>query len=103
MQDDSEDTTIYKVVINDEEQYSIWPAHRDNPAGWYDVGHSGLKDACLDVIAEKMDGHAAAESEAPHGRAVGTGLSLHDRSSHDPMRYRHHRHGGPIPTGSRSR
>jgi len=27
--DDAEDTTIYKVVINHEEQYSIWPADRE--------------------------------------------------------------------------
>lgn len=42
-----EDTTIYKVVVNAEEQYSIWPADRDLPAGWNDAGFSGSKDACL--------------------------------------------------------
>ncbi|NEQ33624.1 MAG: MbtH family NRPS accessory protein [Leptolyngbya sp. SIO4C5] len=47
---DSEDTTLYKVVINHEEQYSIWPAHRDNPPGWRDGGKSGLKQDCLDYI-----------------------------------------------------
>ena len=31
--DDREDNTIYKVVINHEEQYSIWPADRENPLG----------------------------------------------------------------------
>ena len=31
---DGDDTTIYKVVVNHEEQYSIWPAHRDLPNGW---------------------------------------------------------------------
>ena len=50
--DDQEDTTIYKVVINHEEQYSIWPASRDNPIGWQDVGKSGLKQECLDYIEE---------------------------------------------------
>ncbi len=30
MTDDAEDTTIYKVVMNHEEQYSIWPADREN-------------------------------------------------------------------------
>jgi MbtH protein len=49
---DREDTTIYKVVINHEEQYSIWPAHRENPLGWTDVGKSGLKQECLDYIKE---------------------------------------------------
>ena len=27
--DEQEDTTIYKVVVNHEEQYSLWPANRD--------------------------------------------------------------------------
>jgi MbtH protein len=50
--DEREDTTIYKVVINHEEQYSIWPADRENPLGWYDVGKSGLKADCLAYIKE---------------------------------------------------
>lgn len=50
--DDKEDTTIYKVVINHEEQYSIWPADRENPLGWFDVGKQGLKKECLDYIEE---------------------------------------------------
>lgn len=47
-----EDTTIYAVVMNDEEQYSIWPAHRDVPLGWRKVGKEGLKDDCLRYIEE---------------------------------------------------
>ena len=50
--DVQEDTTIYKVVINHEEQYSIWPADRENPLGWVDVGKSGLKPECLAYIKE---------------------------------------------------
>jgi MbtH protein len=50
--DDREDTTIYKVVINYEEQYSIWPDHRDNPIGWHDIGKSGTKQECLAYIGE---------------------------------------------------
>ena len=50
--DDQEDTTIYKVVMNHEEQYSIWPADRENPLGWQDVGKSGLKAECLAYIEE---------------------------------------------------
>jgi len=50
--EDREDTTIYKVVINHEEQYSIWPSHRENPLGWFDVGKSGPKDECLAYIKE---------------------------------------------------
>lgn len=41
--DDIEDTIVYKVVLNHEEQYSIWPVDRENPAGWRDEGVSGTK------------------------------------------------------------
>jgi MbtH protein len=50
--DETEDTTIYKVVVNHEEQYSIWPAERENPLGWKDAGFSGPKADCLDHIKE---------------------------------------------------
>ena len=49
---DSEDTTIYKVVMNHEEQYSIWPEHKENPPGWTDVGKVGPKAECLAYIEE---------------------------------------------------
>ena len=49
---DKEDTTIYKVVVNHEEQYSIWPAHRENAHGWNDVGKEGTKEECLGHIKE---------------------------------------------------
>ena len=44
---DQEDTTIYKVVVNHEQQYSIWPSDRSNALGWTDVGKSGTKAECL--------------------------------------------------------
>lgn len=47
-----EDTTIYRVVVNPEEQYSIWPANREIPLGWRDVEKSGLKQECLEYIKE---------------------------------------------------
>jgi MbtH protein len=50
--DDREDTTIYMVVVNHEEQYSIWPADRELPLGWTATGAKGLKDVCLDWIRE---------------------------------------------------
>jgi uncharacterized protein YbdZ (MbtH family) len=50
--DEEHDTTIYKVVMNHEEQYSIWPADRENPLGWRDVGKSGPKAECLAYIGE---------------------------------------------------
>lgn len=46
------DKTIYKVVMNREEQCSIWPADRENPPGWQNTGKSGLKDECLAYIGE---------------------------------------------------
>ena len=46
-EEDSENATPYKVVVNLEEQYSIWPADRENPAGWKDVGTHGSKTECL--------------------------------------------------------
>ena len=50
--DEQEDTRQYKVVINHEEQYSIWPVDRENPLGWKDEGTQGTKQECLDHIEE---------------------------------------------------
>lgn len=50
--DEQEDLTIYKVVINHDEQYSIWPADRENPLGWNDVGKMGRKPEVLAYIEE---------------------------------------------------
>ncbi|KYF70739.1 MULTISPECIES: MbtH family protein [Sorangium] len=50
--EEHEDSTIYKVVVNHEEQYSIWPEYRENPLGWRDAGKSGTKAECLEHIKE---------------------------------------------------
>ena len=50
--EEREDTTIYTVVMNHEEQYSIWPADRELPPGWSAVGKTGLKAECLAYIEE---------------------------------------------------
>lgn len=52
MNEETNDKTIYKVVLNHEEQYSIWPLHRENPLGWNDAGKSGTKEECLAYINE---------------------------------------------------
>lgn len=52
MSNESEDTQIYKVVVNHEEQYSIWFADRDLPAGWREAGKTGTKAECLEYIKE---------------------------------------------------
>ena len=43
---------LYRVVVNAEEQYSIWPVERENAPGWRDVGKSGTKEECLAYIKE---------------------------------------------------
>lgn len=48
--EETTDNTVYKVVVNHEEQYSIWPEYRDNPLGWRDAGKVGTKAECLDHI-----------------------------------------------------
>jgi MbtH protein len=47
-----EEKTIYKAVVNHEEQYSIWPAHRELPLGWRDAGKTGTKSECLEYIGQ---------------------------------------------------
>lgn len=49
---DQEDTAIYKVVVNHEEQYSIWAADRANPLGWRDADKQGSKAECLAYIEQ---------------------------------------------------
>lgn|GEM_PF-2387061 len=50
---DLETGLIYKAVMNHEEQYSIWPAERENALGWRDAGFSGSKADCLAYIKEQ--------------------------------------------------
>jgi len=50
--EEREDTRTYKVVINQVDQYSIWPAERPNPPGWRDGGKTGKKKDCLAYIQE---------------------------------------------------
>ena len=50
--DEQEDLERYKVVVNHEEQYSIWREDREPPLGWKEVGKAGLKSECLAYIKE---------------------------------------------------
>jgi len=50
--ENSADEIIYNVVANHEEQYSIWPAHKELPLGWKAVGKQGPKSECLSYIEE---------------------------------------------------
>ena len=79
MGEDRDDPTVYKVVVNHEEQYSIWPATRENPLGWRDAGKEGPKADCLAYIKEvwtdmrplslrkQMERSAAAEGSVEDG------------------------------------
>ncbi len=43
-------TRRYLVLMNDEEQYSLWPAGKTVPAGWRAVGTEGSEQECLDYV-----------------------------------------------------
>ncbi|MDF3866638.1 MbtH family protein [Pseudomonas denitrificans (nom. rej.)] len=62
---------VYKVLVNGEEQYSLWPQYKEVPAGWREAGKQGSKAECLAFVEanwtdmrplslrQKMDGQAA--------------------------------------------
>ena len=50
--EENEDTTTYLVVVNHEEQYSIWPDYKAIPLGWNATGTRGIKAECLAYIDE---------------------------------------------------
>jgi MbtH protein len=52
MFDEDDEITVYKVVMNHEEQYSIWPAERETPNGWREVGKTGTKSEVLNYIKD---------------------------------------------------
>jgi MbtH protein len=49
---EEQDDTVYRVVVNHEEQYSIWPDFKEIPLGWREVGRKGTKDDCLAYVKE---------------------------------------------------
>ena len=44
------DGDVFKVLINDEGQYSLWPAGQVAPAGWNEVGFTGGMQECSDYV-----------------------------------------------------
>jgi len=50
--EEDDDNRTYSVVVNDEEQYSIWIDGESLPAGWHEVGRTGSKTECLSHIGE---------------------------------------------------
>ena len=94
--DDDEDGTIYKVVVNEEEQYSIWPADRDNPLGWRDAGKRGPKAECLGYVDEvwtdmrplslrNQMAEAAARPAMPSPEPVGRGAAALETRTGDEL------------------
>lgn len=87
MSDEREDTDIYGAVVNDEEQYSIWPVGRELPLGWREAGKEGPRAEVLAWIEEMWTGmrprnlrqqialDAPDESEGHPSRVVGYLLS----------------------------
>lgn len=47
-----QDVTLYYVVVNHEQQYSVWFAEREIPKGWTKVGEAADKETCLSKIKE---------------------------------------------------
>lgn len=52
MSEVDDDNRTYSVVVNEEEQYSIWLANRPLPPGWREVGRTGSRGECLDYIGQ---------------------------------------------------
>jgi MbtH protein len=50
MADEEEDTRVYIVLINAEEQYSLWPKEKKIPPGWQSVDKEGSKSDCMSYV-----------------------------------------------------
>ena len=48
--EESDRSEAFVVLINDEEQHSLWPAQKSIPAGWRIVGPRGSKAECLEYV-----------------------------------------------------
>jgi MbtH protein len=49
---EDEDNSLYQVVVNHEEQYSLWPEWKEIPGGWRSTGKTGKKKECLEYVKE---------------------------------------------------
>jgi MbtH protein len=45
-----DEATVFVVLMNDEDQYSLWPGFKEIPAGWKQVGPTGSKQECLAYV-----------------------------------------------------
>ncbi len=67
---EQEDSMTYEVVVNDNEQYSIWPVQKTLPAGWHLQGKQGIKSECLahiDTVWTDMRPLSLRRKMAEHG------------------------------------
>ena len=64
---EEDESLIYTVVVNHEEQYSIWPEYKEIPKGWRPVGKTGLKAECLAYIKRRLDRYAASQPPQADG------------------------------------
>lgn len=66
-----ETTDVHIVVVNDEEQYSVWWEDQEPPAGWRPTGFRGTRQECLDEIARVWTDMRPASLRARAGAAGG--------------------------------
>jgi MbtH protein len=59
---------LFRVVVNDDEQYALWPLHRDGAPGWRDTGVSGSREACLGYVSEVWRDMRPKRLRAPDAR-----------------------------------
>lgn len=45
----SGESEMYRVVVNDDEQYALWPVRLDVPTGWNEIARGG-REECLSRI-----------------------------------------------------
>ena len=76
------DATIWKVVVNDEEQYSIWFADREPPPGWSEVWQGGAEGGVPGVHRGGLDGHASEEPQEADGRTRGDIMTGRQETQH---------------------
>jgi MbtH protein len=62
-----DDDRTYAVVRNDEDQFSIWPADRQPPAGWHPAGPAGSRADCLEYIRDAWTDMRPRSLRAAHG------------------------------------
>lgn len=51
--DDEDETRLFRVLVNDEDQYCLWPNAKAAPGGWRDTGMSGLETECV-IYVERV-------------------------------------------------